>query len=483
MSARDSKRSSRRKAPKSSVVGSTLGDTLARPGGRTLPRGGVRGKDGLKVAEGAMPDTTIIGTITASDGKSAVRDALRWTAIVSGGLVVVLVIVALVIAVLSRTSAFTIQSIKTYDSDHLKADDVARLVVLEDGATLLNVDEAAIERGVQKNPWVASIGIERWFPSTLRVVVQERNLGAVVAMGSGNHAWYLGDDSVWIEPCVLEVGENESYNDAALALASKSGVVLISDVPRSVKPEAGSRCTDSTLLAVQSMMSQFSNDFSARIIRYSAPSEDDISCMLENGVEIAMGSSSNVETKEAVAKRILSEYEGQLTYINVRVPSHPTYRRLNSDFVREGTGATGRSLDTKTLVEKVRAYKKDAASTEGQGTGTEGGYSDEQGSDGADAYSDGSSDYAGSGYDESTYDEAGGYDASDAVTYADGDATQTDYAEGDGYAGDGDYGAGDTGYDYDYAEDYTQDYSSDYSAGETSTEEWSEDYDYDGYGY
>ena len=40
-------------------------------------------------------------------------------------------------------------------------------------------------------------------------------------------------------------------------------------------------------------------------------------------------------------QQLLAKYPNRITYINVRVPSSPSYRMLDSDAVQEGTGAYG----------------------------------------------------------------------------------------------------------------------------------------------
>lgn len=339
-----------------SVVGSTLGDVSGRRRGRGLPKGGIREQDGLKVAEGAIPESGFKGT---SDTRGLAQRALRVIAVASATLIVLLVVGSVSMTILSHTDAFTIGNIETYDTEHISAADVARLANIGEKDTLLNVDEKAIQDAVMRNPWVGSVDIERVFPDTLRLQVHERTLGAVVAMSSGGKAWLLGSDNVWIEPLKLEVDTAESSNDVALAQASSRGVILIADVPANVAPAAGCACTDGPIQAVANISAQLSDAFKKRIVCYSVSSEDDISCILDSGVEVSLGSDANISTKEAVATRVLEEYEGQVTYINVRIPTRPTYRRVASEYVTVGTGATGTSVDEQSIVPKVRALEEE----------------------------------------------------------------------------------------------------------------------------
>lgn len=413
MCARDTRRTEHRTTKASSVVGSRLSEVTSSLPGRSLLRGKLRDQEGLKIVGSALRDR-----VSGDANESVASRVLRIVVIVSGVLLVLLLSIAIAIAILSTTGAFEITSVTADDSEHVKGADIVQLANVEDGATLLNVNASAIEKNVQRNPWVASVEVQRVFPSTINLKVTERTLGSVVAMGSGGLAWLMGDDQVWIEPLRLEVGTDESANDEALKQAAALGAVLISDVPSSVQPAAGTPSTDKSILAVFSLMSQLSTDFRQRILCYSASSEDDISCLLDNGIEISFGTDSTVSTKEAVAQRILDEYTGQVTYINVRVPTRPTYRRVKSEYVKEGTGATGSAVDKESVLPgKNPSSRSDKTSAEGTTKDSANGDEDEVATDGYDSYDD--------GYSED-YDYSDSYDyESDASYYGD----DQDYAE------------------------------------------------------
>lgn len=359
MSARDARRSgsdrlrTSRAGSRSSVVGSRLNEASGRVRGRGLPLGGIR-EEGLKVADGALPEGSKGSGSSAGRG----RRMLRAIAIVSGSLAGILLVVAVALAVLSHTPAFSITSIETFDTEHVSAEDIALLLDIEEGTTLLNVDTTAVERSVMRNPWISSVEVQTVFPDKLLIRPHERKVKNLVAMGSGGMCWLLGDDHAWIEPLRLEVSDDMSSGDAALAQAESMGVVLVTDVPGTVEPVAGSPATDPVLDAVAAYEGELSDGFMARVASFSAPDEEGISCILDNGVEVSLGGPNNIASKEAVAQQILQEYEGQVTYVNVRTPSRPTYRRVDSEFVKEGTGATGTSVDTQNDFAKLNSTRR-----------------------------------------------------------------------------------------------------------------------------
>lgn len=264
---------------------------------------------------------------------------------VVGGAAALAVVLVVAYFVLRSSSAFAIQNVVCEPTEHVTESDIKNLLEVPDGATLLNFDGSAIEASLKKDPWVGSVSFERQFPDTLRVVVNEQSTDALVVMNAGSIAWYLGTSGSWIQPTKVTVAQNQSVNDAALAQATSVGMLLITDVPSSVSPKSGSEATDDVFTAVRTFRDGFSADFSAQVVSYSAPSADNISCTLASGVEISLGSATQVSSKEAIAKEILAAHPDKVTFINVRVPSSTgsSYRSIDSEDVEAGTGVTSGS--------------------------------------------------------------------------------------------------------------------------------------------
>lgn len=264
-------------------------------------------------------------------------------------LIAALLVVALVgFIVLSSTPAFTITSIDAEDTEHLTAENIAKLANVEEGTTLLNIDEGAITENLKRNPWVGSVTFVREFPDRLKIVIEERVVDCVVKMSTGSVCWCLGNDSIWIEPINLTVKDGQSADDVALALARDMGSLLITDVPTSMSPSAGETASDEVLVAVAAYREQFSEEFGAQIIKFSAASVESIACTLENGVEISLGAPTDIDIKEAVITELLAKHPNQITYINVRVPSQPSYRKLGVESVTGGSGVTVDELTDET---------------------------------------------------------------------------------------------------------------------------------------
>lgn len=320
-----------------SVVGSTLGDAATRARSKRLPKGGLREKN-LTVEP---QDTTRLST-----GAQKRRGSVVKTIVIVVVVALVLTVVGIVgVTLLSHTSAFTIETLDAQASEHVSSDAIERLAKIEDGTTLLNIDTQTVEDNLKRNPWVSSATITREFPNTLKIEIQERSVGALVVMSSGDIGWYLGQDNVWIEPVPIEVPDGASINDVALTMVADTGALLITDVPSSVDPSAGSGTTDESILTAEQFQEQFSQSFKSQVASYSVEDTESITCVLTNGVEVSLGSASNVDTKETIIEQLLATYPGQITYINVRVTSRPAFRRISSESVQEGSGSAGQALE------------------------------------------------------------------------------------------------------------------------------------------
>lgn len=265
---------------------------------------------------------------------------LRLVAIAGAGVLALGLVALIALFVLRDAPVFEITSVEVEPTQHVTVDDVSSLVQVPAGSTLLNVDTAVLEESIKREPWVGSVSFERVFPNTLRITITEQEPDMLVVMSSGSVGWYLGTAGTWIEPVRIEAAEGQSTDDAALALAQSEGCLLVTDVPATVDPEAGSPATDEVLDAIAQFREGFSSDFSAQIVRFSAPSADSVSCTLESGVEVSLGSPTDIAEKEAIVSGYLEQNQGSLVSINVRVVSSPAYRVIDSENAQQGDGVT-----------------------------------------------------------------------------------------------------------------------------------------------
>ncbi len=321
---------------------------------------------------------------SASPASTIVRRVAIGAAVVA-----ILGVVALVaVLVMAQLPVFVITGIDAQDSEHVSAATIAKLAAVDEGTTLLSVDTNLVAQNVSANPWVKSVNITREFPDKLGVSVEERSVAAIVVCGSGTSAWSLGDDGVWIEPTQLDTSVSDDVTTQALVKAEELGCLLITNVPTSVNPAQGSASTDDAILDVLSYQQQLPEQITSQAQVYYAASSGSISLILKSGLEVSLGSATDVSAKAQALLEIMANYGDQLTYVNVRVPSKPAYRKV-------ADGATLTGVEG-TVAQKL---KEEAAAT---ATATTDSASD--GSDGSDSSDDGSYDDSYDDYYDDSYD-------------------------------------------------------------------------------
>lgn len=244
------------------------------------------------------------------------------------------------VLILAMTPLFTIKHVDYVASEHVSSQDLEQLAPIQDGTTLLSVNPFILNAELKKNPWVESVVLERNFPSTLKISVNEKKVLALVETSNAEVAWYLGEDKTWIEPATLPTGEGANNAESILSLATTSHTLLIKDVPDSLNPKAGATVSDDEVLGALQFKQDFSADLSDKIALYSAPNTSSYSATLLSGVVIALGDTSDIASKEAVILALLEKHPNQLTYINVKDPSKPTYRKIENTQTTSGTGVT-----------------------------------------------------------------------------------------------------------------------------------------------
>ena len=310
---------------------------LARP---AAGRQQASGRAGLGRTPSRRPRTTAGSVLSGVASRVPSGGAPRKVVLGLVAVGVLAVVALVVVAVLSRMPVFVITGIDATASEHVSADTIAKLAAIEDGTTLLSVDTSAVERNVRQNPWVRGVSVRREFPDTLGITVEERKVGALVVLGSGSSVWALGDDGVWIEPVQVDSSGSDDVTASALAKAQELGCILITNVPSSVDPAQGAQATDDTVRAVLAYQDQLPPDISSKAQVYYAASTGSTSVVLSDGLEISLGQPTDINAKAQALTEILKTYAGQLTYVNVRVPSKPSYRKVSGDAVLAGDAAS-----------------------------------------------------------------------------------------------------------------------------------------------
>ena len=284
-------------------------------------------------------------------------------------LVVIVVFVIAAYLVATKSSLFAIRTVTATPTTHVSAETISSLAAVPANSTLFGINEGEICDRIKQNPWVADVTITRTFPDTLNIQVTERTEGAIVMMPNNSEAWRISTDGYWLEAVALQSGASAATPLAqATAAAKGDGVVLVTEAPKAIAPQAGAACTDEAILGVLTYMRELPSDLRAQIVSFKASSIQGIAAILGSGVEVSLGApTGDVAWKGQVALQILKNNAGAVTYVNVRTPDTPSWRGLDASMVADAS-ASGASAAT----DVAAATTTGAATATDAGAATEG---------------------------------------------------------------------------------------------------------------
>lgn len=236
-----------------------------------------------------------------------------------------------VYAVLYFSGLFGITNVTVKGCEHLTAEEVSSLAAVPENSTLLRVDSAGICSRLESNPWVESASVTPVFPDTLELDITERTIDAVVEVtsqgGDSTENWAIASDDMWLMK-IPDQNSAEAAQVSSKVYEDANNALHITGVPYGVAPEAGSYCTDDSVKNALAIVSGMTTELADQVKSVAADSADNATLTLDNGVEIAFGSSDDIRDKERVCLQLMQEHQGTIAYINVRTPSNPTWRSL-----------------------------------------------------------------------------------------------------------------------------------------------------------
>lgn len=303
-------------------------------------------------------------------------------------LIAAVVVLAFVFAY--RSSLFQVRTVEVTGNTHLSEQALTQIAAVPADSTLLRLDADGITSRLEQNPWVSRVSIVRHFPDTIELRITERPVAAIVMVaGAGlsgaDEPWAISANGTWLAPVrgIIQASPTDSSKQQGAARQEASGgssssgsssssssssgssgssdtskgpttdantaeaasldanpnavdvstistQVRITGYSSSTAPTAGETCADGGVVNALEILGKVSSSLSSRITSIAAPSAEQTVLTLDNGVEVAFGSSSNAEDKERIVLQLLSEHEGSISYINVRVVDRPTWRGLTS---------------------------------------------------------------------------------------------------------------------------------------------------------
>jgi len=228
------------------------------------------------------------------------------------------VLLALVIA--RETPLFAVRTIDVSGAGPGVQHQVERALRDSEGRSLFGLDLDAARVDVTALPTVASVGFDRAYPHTLRVVVVPERPVAVVRQG------------------------------AASFVVSRRGRVM-ARVDRTVKPDLariwvakdvrldpGGFVDGDLRTAVRAVAPLAGIHFPSRVV--SVRTQDELTLRLRSGLELRLGDARGVGLKLAVADRVLRVLPPGSGYLDVSVPDRPVAGPATLDSPVEVEGST-----------------------------------------------------------------------------------------------------------------------------------------------
>ncbi len=275
-----------------------------------------------------------------------------------GYVVRILLIIAAVLALLFgaifvyRSDLFHVDNVKVSGVSHLTDLEITRIAAVPNDSTLLRLDEDGIKQRLSQNAWVQGVEVKRVFPDTVELVIEEREPAAAVRVNEKS-TWVVADDGAWLSAATNADWEKDPR---------------IVDVSASISaPVSGLSCDDEGIMNALKVIAALGERTKSELDSVSAPSAAKTSLNLKNGVSVAFGDASEVAAKEAAIWGILDKLAGTVSYINVRVPSRPTYRALGAEDSAQDQGQQQAQQDQgQQQAQQDQAQQQDQQAQEGQ---------------------------------------------------------------------------------------------------------------------
>ncbi|KUK09970.1 MAG: Polypeptide-transport-associated domain protein FtsQ-type [Clostridia bacterium 41_269] len=211
-----------------------------------------------------------------------------------------------------HSEIFNIDTLTVKGNKLLSREKVIKLSGVKKGTNIFKVNVREIEEKIEDHPVVKNASVKRIFPDTLAVEVQEHKPSAVIAVEGG---FVLLD----AEGYCIERVEKVSY----MSLPIITGV----EVEEKVSP--GDKISNKKLdLALKVLSSSNPNDLSfAAEIDVNNPVC--INLYTRSGIKIILGEAEKIGEKIETAKKVLSQLDRQIDYIDLRYPKSPVVKYFN----------------------------------------------------------------------------------------------------------------------------------------------------------
>lgn len=202
------------------------------------------------------------------------------------------------------SSVFAVQRVDVHGAPPEIAREVERTTRDVVGVSLLALDASAIEGSIRSLPSIAAASVDRAFPHTL--VVRVAPVRAVGVAQRGAQAWVVsGSNHV-----IRATGPRGEPGLPRLWLPRKLRVEVGRPLPTAYEPATR------TLAALREV------HLPARVKAVRTTSGE-LVVVLQSGLEISLGSPTDILVKLAVAARVLPLLDEEMRFLDVSVPERP----------------------------------------------------------------------------------------------------------------------------------------------------------------
>lgn len=261
------------------------------------------------------------------------RQRERFLRRILGISLLLLVIGGLIVGgiLLVNSSTFDVTSITVSGNTHVTADDVKSLAGVSSSSSLLLLDKDKVVSRLRVQPWIQDAKLEKRLPHTLAIRVIERTPKAVVVLPGAQNKWLVSNDNVWLGKLDVDEASTQAKTDMFGAVVfNAKPLIHIIDVPLS-HPRDGKKASTPEVTNSIKILNGLSAELRSITARVSAPSVAKTKIFTQSGIEIAIGSSEDIKTKDRIARSILTSQKGKVVLINVRSIDAPTWRGLSEN--------------------------------------------------------------------------------------------------------------------------------------------------------
>jgi cell division protein FtsQ len=199
--------------------------------------------------------------------------------------------------VLTYTPVFHAKTITVRGEQRLTEQRILKLAGVGPATDVFHLDVGAVERRLERNPWVADAVVTKRLPSTLSVTVTERRPAALTRSSAGRLMYVAGDGTLLGHASDMTLlPELQSTDPSALPTAA----TVASALPPSLAPV---------------------------IATIGVGTDGSVTLVTRSGVTATYGNASLAQAKGEALKAVMDYAAGRgktLTSVNVEVPGSPT---------------------------------------------------------------------------------------------------------------------------------------------------------------